>query len=110
MADWNDGHGGTELTSNLPAPAPGNDQLTELRFREPGVNLHAEEPVRVPEEFEIVIRVFSHEFLVLPITHSFARHLKITNNSWPSLVKWTRLGRAQKTPSDACRHARSQNP
>ena len=51
MADWNDGHGGTELTSNLPAPASGNDQLTELRFREPGVNLHAEEQVRVPQEF-----------------------------------------------------------
>ena len=67
MAGWNDGHGGTELTSNLPAPASGKDQLTELRFREPGVNLHAEEQVRVPEEFGnrhqcFLARIFSFAY------------------------------------------------
>ena len=73
------GHGGTELTSNLPAPASGNDQLTKLRFREPGVNLHAEEQVSVPKEFGnrhqgFLARIFS--FAYNPFIHKTFKDYK----------------------------------
>ena len=107
MANWNDGHGRTELTSNLPAPASGNDQLTELRFREPVVNLHAEEQVRVPEEFGnlhrgFLARIFN--FVYNPFNRKtfkdYEQRLAVAGKVDKG---WTR----PNLPSNAYRHARS---
>ena len=51
-------HGRRRSISNLPAPAFGDKQLTELRFRKPGVKLYGEGQVKVPEKFEIFLGVF----------------------------------------------------